>query len=123
MLIQYMRPNIHDAYGVKFTPGVNDIPVDKWEKELSKDSEIKRLVEEGHMIVLKKDAKDAKEADKTPSLLEFSEKKAIKFVQETWKDELLAEWESHETRPAVKRAISEKRAELAKDAAKRAEKK
>ncbi len=122
MLVQYMRPNIHDAYGVKFTPGVNDVPVEKWE-QCMKDSEIQRLVEEGQMIVLKKDAKDAKEADKTPSLLEFSEKKAVKFVQETWKDELLADWESHETRPAVKRAISEKRAELAKDAAKRAEKK
>lgn len=98
MLVKYNRPNIHDAYGVRFIPGVNDVSPDGWAL-CKKDSEIAKLLEDGVF----EEFEESKEASK--DLSTFVEKKAIALVKETYDLDLLKAWKETELRAKVFKAI------------------
>lgn len=120
MLVEYNRPNIHDAYGLKFKPGINDVDPKKWD-ECKKDPEIKRLIGENIFVEFLADktaeGKKAAEAE-VLSLVDFTESKAIKVVKKTYKLDMLSLWQAGETRQSViveiVRQIESIKAEMAK---------
>lgn len=70
MLVKYNRPNVHTAYGLLFTPGVNNIDPVKW-AVAKKDSEIQYFLEEK---IMEEVAVDAVMSDATKKLVANVEK-------------------------------------------------
>jgi hypothetical protein len=119
MLVKYNHPNIRDAYGLKFYPGVNDVDPAKWDRAM-KDPEIANLVEDGKLVVLKADESKSEEEGKTVSSLKgYSKKKALDVIKSTFNYEMLALWKASDDRPEVIVAIEKQIAEMKEDAKKK----
>lgn len=123
MLIKYNRPNIHDAYEMKFTPGVNQVDDVKWEHatKVLKDAELLRFLDDKTMEIMEKSA--SKREVKGDALDAFEDAKALQMIKATFKVDLLEKWKYGEKRPAVSQAIDHQLAEIKADANKGKEKK
>lgn len=115
MLVEYNRPNVHDAYEMKFRPGINNVPVDKWEIA-KKDSEIKRFLAEGVLTEILPDQgkKDEEPSSELPEINKFSAQKALQIVKRTFHMDILTRWKHQDRRPEVAEAVVQQIEEITK---------
>lgn len=114
MLVKYTKANIHDAYGMKLKPGINDVDPKHW-AEAKKDPEIQTMMDDGAIVLMEADQAtktDGSPAPKVLNLKDFSEKKALNVIKDTFDYELLQMWDAGEDRQKVKMAIAKQLADL-----------
>lgn len=112
MLVKYTKANIHDAYGMKLKPGVNDVDPKLW-ADAAKDSEIQAMLDDGAIVLLEQDNGDSTKAPaKVTSLKGFGEKKALNIIKDTFDYEMLQLWSADEQRQNVKVALAKQLADL-----------
>lgn len=139
MLIKYNRPNIHDAYQLKFYPGINNVDSAQWDI-CKKDSEIQRMLTDGIFEEIRPEVRSEAPALHTdgnnteagtvtttqvpttfdndlPDLGSFNDKKAIDLIKSTYNYDILTTWKTTEKRTKVLKAIETQVNELAAEEA------
>lgn len=80
---------------VKLLPGVNEVPLEVWEK-VKENPIFQRFIEQGYVKI---------ESETETDLLTIHHKKAIPLIENTYDTHLLKQWARDENRPAVMKAI------------------
>jgi len=97
---------------IKFIPGVNEISNEDW-KEIEKHPRIQKAIEENSIIVMS----EADETEEKHSLADLDIKEAAPIIDKTYNPDLLQKWFDSETRPGVKRKLSERIKKIEAEAA------
>lgn len=103
-------------------PGLNKLEDEVWHGAnghpgLKDNPELKRLIEEGQVVVQREKGADKAKAEAKGEAVELhglTTPEAVKLVKKTLNVELLTEWVQSETRPKVKYAIDKKLDEITK---------
>ncbi len=111
MLIKYNKPNLRGLGDITLTPGLNDVPAEKWAvavKTFGKN--LQRLLDMGVIEIEEHDGQPLEAAD----LARLPERKAVKLVKDTVDERLLMRWHDGEERKLVVTAIEAQLEVLAK---------
>jgi hypothetical protein len=106
MLVRYNKPNIWHIGDAKFITGVNEITPELWDS--IKDHPLaKKRIDQSIIEII-----SAKKEDRSDTMLDMSEKKAISLVGECYDVVKLREWLNVEKRYKVQKAIDEQIAKI-----------
>lgn len=105
MLVEYTKPNLfniwinqHEAITLK--PGINDIPIEKWEMAKKKGG-VKKRLNDGSV----KELEGASETtDETTAISEMRVGEAVDIIKRTYDIKLLENWLDSDNRSGITKA-------------------